>query len=73
KIKKEIATKISPSFVPDLVLQVSEIPKTLNGKKLEVPVKRILMGENAEKVVNKEALLNPESLEQFGKLSKLFT
>jgi len=73
KIKKEIVTKISPRFVPDLVLQVSEIPKTLNGKKLEVPVKRILMGENAEKVVNKEALLNPESLEQFVKLSKLFT
>jgi acetoacetyl-CoA synthetase len=49
--------------VPDRFLVVEDIPRTLNGKKSEVPVKRILAGTPVEKAVSKDALRNPEALE----------
>jgi acetoacetyl-CoA synthetase len=51
--------------VPDAIVQVPSVPRTLNGKKLEVPVKRILLGEPVARVVNPGSLANPESLEFF--------
>ena len=51
------------AHVPDRFLVVDAIPRTLNGKKSEVPVKKILAGTAPEKAVSKDALRNPEALE----------
>lgn len=65
RIRAAIRTTLSPRHVPDAVVPVMEIPKTLNGKKLEVPIKRILSGENPETVVNVDSMLNPASLSEY--------
>lgn len=70
-IKAEIKQKVSPRFVPDEVYEVEQIPKTLSGKKLEVPVRKILLGFPLEKVVNQGSLSNPESLKFFIGLSEI--
>lgn len=70
KVKREIREKISPRYEPDLIIQVPEIPKTLNGKKLEVPLKKILMGNEPRKVVNIGSVSNPASLDYFYNLVK---
>jgi acetoacetyl-CoA synthetase len=49
--------------VPDVIVSAPAVPRTLSGKKLEVPVKRILMGEEVARVVNPGSLANPEALE----------
>ncbi|WP_164670832.1 acetoacetate--CoA ligase [Virgibacillus doumboii] len=64
-IKKEIKEKCSPRHIPTGIYQVPGLPTTLNGKKLEIPVKKILMGKSIEKVVNKGSLSNQESLDYF--------
>jgi acetoacetyl-CoA synthetase len=70
KINARLKSQVSPRHVPDAIYSVPEIPHTLNGKKLEVPVKRILMGASPEKVVNREAMSNPESLAFFIELAR---
>jgi acetoacetyl-CoA synthetase len=55
--------------VPNEIFAVPEIPKTLNGKKLEVPVKKILSGTPPEEAASKESLSNPESLDRFVELA----
>ena len=65
KINEHIRQHSSPRHVPDQIYEIKEVPRTLNGKKLEVPIKRILQGERVEKVVSKDALLNPSALEHF--------
>ena len=69
RITAELRTQLSPRHVPDEVHQVPAIPKTLSGKKLEVPVKKILRGEPPEKSAAKGALANPESLDAFERLA----
>lgn len=69
-IRRQIRTQCSPRHVPTDVIPVKDLPRTLNGKKLEIPVKKILMGQPIEVVANKGSLSNPESLlffEQFAK------
>ena len=51
--------------MPNEVHQVKEIPRTLSGKVLEVPVKRILMGQPPERAASRESLANPEALDVF--------
>jgi acetoacetyl-CoA synthetase len=65
RIRAELSAQLSPRHVPDIVQAVPRVPRTLSGKKLEVPVKRILMGAQAEKVASAESLLDPRSLEVF--------
>jgi acetoacetyl-CoA synthetase len=72
KINKKIRNTLSPRHVPDEIYAVSEVPKTLNEKKLEVPVKKILSGTPVEKAVNIDSMSNPESIEFFTKLAKEF-
>ncbi|MEU7869648.1 acetoacetate--CoA ligase [Dactylosporangium sp. NPDC049140] len=65
RIARELRTALSPRHVPDQVFQVKAVPRTLSGKKLEVPVKRILTGTPVEQAAAKGALANPESLQYF--------
>jgi acetoacetyl-CoA synthetase len=65
RIARELRTALSPRHVPDQVFQVDAVPRTLSGKKLEVPVKRILTGTPIDRAAAKGALANPESLRYF--------
>jgi acetoacetyl-CoA synthetase len=65
EIKARIRQDCSPRHVPDEILQIAEVPRTLSGKVLEVPVKRILMGMPAHRAASIESLANPASLEYF--------
>ncbi|HET9929216.1 MAG TPA: acetoacetate--CoA ligase, partial [Polyangiaceae bacterium] len=65
KIKDAIRNQLSPRHVPDEIRAVPSVPRTLNGKKLEVPVKRILLGVAPEKAAAAGTLLDPKSLEPF--------
>ena len=73
ELKKEISTSIrkncSPRHVPNDIYEIEEIPQTLNGKKLEVPVKKILAGEPADEAASKDSLSNPDSLDYFENLA----
>ncbi len=64
-IKKKIRAALSPRHVPDEIYAIDEVPVTLNGKKLEVPIKKILSGEPVDKAVNKDSMANPQSLDYF--------
>lgn len=68
-IRSRIREEISPRHVPDDVFAVDEIPRTLSGKKLEVPVKKVLMGREPEKALNRDSTSNPESLDFFIELA----
>jgi acetoacetyl-CoA synthetase len=69
RIARELRTALSPRHVPDEIFQVRAVPRTLSGKKLEVPVKRILTGTPVESAAAKGALVNPESLTAFERLA----
>ncbi len=65
RIREKIRQELSPRYVPDEIYAVSDIPRTLNEKKLEVPVKRILTGTPPEKAVSPDAISNPRSIHFF--------
>jgi len=65
ELKSVIRLKCSPRHVPDLFFQTPDIPYTISGKKVEVPIKKILMGKNKNDVVSKDSLRNPKSLDWF--------
>ncbi|WGY00327.1 acetoacetate--CoA ligase [Nocardioides sp. QY071] len=65
RIRHRIREDCSPRHVPDVVQEVREIPRTLSGKVLEVPVKRILMGEPIERAASRDSLANPAALDEF--------
>jgi acetoacetyl-CoA synthetase len=60
---------LSPRHVPDAVHPVAGVPRTLSGKKLEVPAKRILQGAPAERAAAAGALANPEALDAFVRIA----
>ncbi len=62
KINEAIKIALSPRFVPNEILQVAEIPRTLSGKKQELPIKKLLLGQPLDKVVNRDAMANPACL-----------
>jgi len=65
KIRAAVRDALSPKYLPSEVFAVAEVPRTLSGKKLEVPIKRLLLGESIDRIVNRDALANPCSLEWF--------
>jgi acetoacetyl-CoA synthetase len=65
KISDAIRTALSPRFLPNEVFQVAEIPRTLSGKKQELPIKKLLLGQPLEKVINREAMANPGCLDWY--------
>ncbi|HET6817164.1 MAG TPA: acetoacetate--CoA ligase [Mycobacteriales bacterium] len=64
-LEQRIRSQLSPRHVPDEISMVREIPRTLNGKKCEVPVKRVLSGVPLERAVASGSLKNPASMEPF--------
>ncbi len=65
KIRATLRREYSPRHVPDKIYQVEGIPFTLTGKKMEVPVRKILMGVAPEKAANRDAVANPQALDYF--------
>ena len=67
RIKAAIRGGLSPRHVPDEIHQVPGIPRTLSGKKLEVPVRKILHGTDPERAADPNALADPDVLRYFGR------
>ena len=65
RINDAIRTALSPRFVPNDILQVAEIPRTLSGKKQELPIKKLLLGQPLAKVVHQDAMANPACLDWY--------
>jgi acetoacetyl-CoA synthetase len=69
EIARRVRERCSPRHVPDEVFQIAEVPRTLSGKVLEVPVKRILMGTPVEKAASRDSLANPAALDYFTEMA----
>jgi acetoacetyl-CoA synthetase len=69
EIKRRIREDCSPRHVPNDVYAIGEVPRTLSGKVLEVPVKRILMGTSPDKAASRDSLANPQALDWFVELA----
>ena len=69
RVRDALRRELSPRHVPDRIVPVSAIPRTLTGKKLEAPVKRILRGEPAERVASRDSLADPGALDAFVSLA----
>ena len=70
KLNDAIRTALSPRFVPNDIFQVDQIPRTLTGKKQELPIKKLMLGQPLEKVVNQDAMANPGCLPWYVSLAK---
>jgi acetoacetyl-CoA synthetase len=70
RLANEVRRELSPRHVPDQILSVPAIPRTMNGKKLEVPVKRLLLGGAPDSVASRDTLANPEALDAFAALAR---
>ncbi len=70
RIKDVLKTQLSPRHVPDQIRAIAAVPRTLNGKKLEVPVKRILLGEAPDKVASRDTLANPQALDALVEIAR---
>jgi acetoacetyl-CoA synthetase len=70
EIRRRVREDCSPRHVPDEVRQIAEVPRTLSGKVLEVPVKRILMGTPVDQAASRESLANPAALDYFVNLAE---
>jgi acetoacetyl-CoA synthetase len=71
KIRTKIRADLSPRYVPDRVIQVPGVPKTLNGKKLEVPIKKVMMGGDPARVLNVGSVSDPGVLDFYVKLARI--
>ena len=70
RIRESIRSALSPRFLPNAIFQVAEIPRTLSGKKQELPIKKLMLGPPLEKVVNREAMANPGCLDWYVQMAK---
>jgi acetoacetyl-CoA synthetase len=70
EIKQRIREDCSPRHVPNEIRQIAEVPRTLSGKVLEVPVKRILMGAPPSEAASVDSLANPQALDYFVALAR---
>ncbi len=70
RIRGELRGALSPRHVPDEIISVRAVPRTLSGKKLEVPVKRILGGAAPEEVASRDSLVDPSALDEFVALTE---
>lgn len=65
KIRQAIRSNLSPRFLPDAIFVAPEIPRTLSGKKQEIPMRKLFLGQEAEKVLSKDAMANPHVLDWY--------
>jgi len=72
KIKESLRRHISPHHVPDDIMAISEVPRTLSGKKLEVGIKKLYMGIPVEKSISTDAMANPASIQFFIDVARQF-
>ena len=71
-ICQAIRRELSPRFVPDAIFQVAEVPRTLSGKKQELPIKKMLLGQALDKVINRETMANPHCLDWYIEFAKKY-
>ncbi|MCB0080725.1 MAG: hypothetical protein KDE47_07345, partial [Caldilineaceae bacterium] len=64
-IKRKIREELSPRHVPNAIFAIAEVPYTLSGKKMEVPIRKILLGQPIAKAVKRDAMRNPGALDYF--------
>lgn len=64
-IRERIKVALSPRHVPNEIFQIADVPRTLSGKKMELPIKKLLLGHPLEKIANPDAMANPASLQWF--------
>ncbi len=72
QLARAVRERCSPRHVPDAAFEIAAVPRTLSGKVVEVPVKRILMGGDPDKVVSRGSLGNPEALDAFSEFARRF-
>ena len=70
RLNNAIKVALSPRFIPNEIFLVTEIPRTLSGKKQELPIKKLMLGQPLEKVVNKDAMANPACLDWYVDLAR---
>lgn len=70
RIRQKLRRDVSPRHIPDEIIEVAQVPYTLSGKKMEVPIRKILLGMDTGKAANPGAMRNPDSLEFFIQLAK---
>jgi len=71
-IETRIRTGLSARHVPNAIVQIPEVPRTLSGKKMEVPIKKLLLGQPLDKVANRGSMANPSSLDWFAAYAERF-
>ncbi len=69
RICERLRADYSPRHVPDRIYEIAIVPYTLTGKKMEVPVRRILLGQPVDKVVSRDAMADASSLDYFVRLA----
>lgn len=70
RINAAVRTQLSPRFIPDEILAVPEVPRTLSGKKQELPIKKLLLGQSADQVLNRDAMANPGCLDWYAAFAR---
>jgi acetoacetyl-CoA synthetase len=70
RLNSAIRDALSPRFVPDEIFAVAEIPRTLSGKKQELPIKKLMLGQPIDKVLNRDAMANPQCLSWYIELAR---
>ncbi len=65
RLRRAIRDALSPRHVPSVIVQVDAVPRTLSGKKMELPVKKLLMGADPAKVMNRDAMANADCVPWF--------
>ncbi len=65
RIHDAVKSNLSPRHVPDAVFAIEDVPRTFSGKKLEIPVRKLLLGQSPDKVINRDTMGNPDSIDYF--------
>src|SRR5258708_5102095 len=70
RIRTQLRSNLTPHHVPDEIVAITEVPRTLSGKKLEVPIKKLFLGTPLEKAMSVGALGNPQAMQFFVEFAK---
>jgi acetoacetyl-CoA synthetase len=70
RISHKLRTDVSPRHVPNDIIRIDQVPYTLSGKKMEVPIRKILLGMDAHRAANLGAMRNPEAIDFFNQYAR---